>query len=274
MSDSSEKNHDSFVEGPAEAITAAENTLRELIDTTLSAAVGPDWLSSSGLTEDRIRRMADRQAEERKRRSAGVADERALYYSDLTDLKTVVGKNWERFKACLGDKKTFDVYMDRLVDMRTAQMHGRELLPFEQQLAHGISGEFRNRVTIYRSAAGPDREYFARIEYVRDSFGNIARGHGSDDDEVRTGLTLRPGDSVDFEVHFWDPEGASGAWHLTGLDVRIDSFRGTTYRWLVSPEHISERRRIAFVFTSDRTYHRRGTFDDVVAFTYRVLPRT
>jgi len=233
----------------------------------------PGWLQTSGLTENRLRRLADRLREERSRRSGTVIEERPLYYSDLPDLKTIVDKNWELFKACLHDKKTFDVYLDRLVDMRTAQMHGRELLRFEQQLAHGIfSGEF-HRVTIFRSGQGPDREYFARIEYVRDSFGNTVQGHGGDNPNPATGLTLRPGDVVTFDLHAWDPEGAPYRWQLIFDDPkRAELIEGDSFVWHVTDEHIRERNEATFYLISSRAYHRSGRYDDAVSLGYRVLP--
>jgi predicted Zn-dependent peptidase len=64
------------VPDPSDAITTAENTLRELIEVTLGTR--SDWLSTSALTPDRIERMVNRLAEERRRRQAGVPDERPL----------------------------------------------------------------------------------------------------------------------------------------------------------------------------------------------------
>jgi hypothetical protein len=264
---------DQTEQGPADAITSAENTLRELISSTLAALEGPDWIGTSGVSEDRLQRMRDRLAEEARRRRGTVIEQRLLYYSDLTDLKTIIDRRWIDFKRCLSDKRATDVYLDRLVDLRTAQMHGRELLPFERQLADGISGEFRNRVTLYRSGTGPNCEYFPRIEYVRDSFGNIAHGHGSARTHLETGLTLHPGDVVTFECHAWDPEAASYSWELFSDRPHTPSgFAGGSYVWTVAAQDIAERRQLLFYLVSDRSYHRHSTYDDSVGLTYRVLP--
>ncbi len=256
---------------PGDAITTAENALRELIEVTLGTQ--PNWLDDSGLTPDRIELMRSRLVEERSRRQGGVIDERLLYYSDLTDIKTVVDKKWPSFKDCLGDKKTFDVYMDRLIDLRIAQMHGRELLPFERLLVAGISGEFRNMVTIFRAGHGPDREYFARIEYVRDSFGNTRYGTGSAHEDATKRLTVRPGDVVAFDCYGWDPEGGPLSWQVTISGERTETFEGNSYTWNVSDDDIAEATKLLFTVTSARSYHRHRTFDDILGFVYTVLPR-
>lgn len=259
--------------GTGDAITAAENTLRDVILSVMGSR-DADWLDASGLTPDRLQRMADRLSEERRRRSGTVIEERLLYYSDLPDLKTIVDKHWDRFKPCFDNKRTFDVYMDRLVDMRTAQMHGRELLPFEQQLAHGISGEFRNRVTIFRSGQGPDREYFPRIEYVRDSFGNTVEGYGGGVTSAETQLILRPGDVVTFDLRAWDPEAAPYTWRVIITAVNSADFSGESYEWRVTEADIGERVGPTFYLASSRPYHRRPNYDDAVTLYYRVLPAT
>jgi hypothetical protein len=257
---------------PADAITLAENTLRELIESTL--AVTADWLDASGLTPDRVQRMRDRLSEERVRRPGVVIDARILYYADLSDLETIIGRNWQAFKACLGEKKAFDVYLDRLVVFRNAQMHGRELVPFERQLAAGISGEFRNRVTIFRGSTASGDEYFARIEYVQDSFGNVRHGHGSIHEDARTGVVLHPGDTVNFVCHGWDPEDSPLSWEVSmAANVRSDEFVGDSWAWVVSNEEIGEARSVQFYLKSGRRYHRHGRYDDLVAFAYDVFPQ-
>ena len=217
--------------------------------------------------------MRERLAEERGRRSGVVVDERLLYYSDLTDLKTIIDKRWTDFKPCLIDKRATDVYLDRLVDLRTAQMHGLDLLPFERALADGISGEFRNRVTLYRSGTGPTREHFPRIEYIRDSFGNIAYGHGARPNDAETGLTIHPGDVLTFECRAWDPGAVAYSWQVVKSQIlgAVD-FAGDSFVWTVAINDIAESQRVSFLLKSGRPYHRHSTYDDAATLVYRVLP--
>jgi len=200
--------------GASEDIISAGNVLRDLIEAVLGAALGPDWLEQSGLTAERLDRMRGRLAAETASRPGGAVEQRLIYYSDLPDLKTIIDKNWERFKPCLGEKKACDVNLDRLADFRIAEMHGRQLLPFELALTAGISGEIRNRVAIFRSERGPAREYFPRIEYVRDSFGNVRHGHGSAPEGSATRLILHPGDEITFDCRAWDPDNLPFTWSV------------------------------------------------------------
>ena len=258
---------------PGDEITAAENALRELIQTTLSPDDSEGWFAGSGLTEARLQRVEERRSEDAARRRGVVPEVRPLYFTDLTDLKTIIDKNWERFKPCLEDKRLFDLYMDRLVALRTAQMHGRALLVFERALAAGISGEIRNRITLYRSGMGATQEFFSRIEYVRDSFGRVRFGHGSSFEKLAD-ITVRPGDTVTFDLHAWAPDDAMHSWLLIfsspGKSIDFDE---DTFVWTVAADDIRETQELSFYLRSQREYQRAGTYDDAATLSYRVLPR-
>ena len=142
---------------------------------------------------------------EAKKRDGATTEQRLLYYSDFADLAPVIRKHWELFKPCLGEHKTFDVYMDRLEEFRNAPMHSRTLVPFERALAEGMAGEIRNKVTIHRSGLDPANRHFPRIEYVRDSLGNAAPAGPMA--IVDTSLTLYPGDEILFECSGLGPPG-------------------------------------------------------------------
>lgn len=258
----------------SEDITSAENALRDLIESVLAPALRPNWLESSGLTPERLDIMRGRVAAETASRPGGLVEQRLIYYSDLPDLKTIIRKHWERFKPCLGDQRTCYVNLDRLNRFRNAQMHGRQLLPFEQALTAGISGEFRNRVALFRSERGPSREYFPRIEYVRDSFGNVRHGHGTSGEPDKTDLILHPGDEISFECHAWDPDNVPFTWSVqrwTG-GYLLDHATSPEFVWRVTAEDIADPQRLIFRLTSARAYHRDSGHDDTVILGYRVLP--
>ena len=233
--------------------------------------MGDGWLAKSGVTPERIARWEERQSEERKRRDGTVIPGRLIYYADLTDVPTILKKNWSHFTECLGDWKTMEVYLERLSAYRIAIMHGRSLLPFESHLVEGITGELRNRVTVWMSNREHEPELFARIEHVTDSFGNRASG---DSRAVDTGLTLHPGDRVVFRMVAWDPLGAAVTWSaLKSMAGRIGE--PTTVDelvWNVERSDIRDPCEIVIYCTGSTDYHRRGSFDDAVSFLYRVLP--
>ena len=151
---------------PRDALNAVEVAIRELIGETLEAQFGPDWVEECG-TPERIEGWRGRRDEERKRRDGAVTEDRLIYYSDFTDLRKIIVKHWGHFLDCFGDRKKFEVYMERLEEFRNPQMHSRSLLPFEVALLQGMAGEIRNQITIYRGGrAGSLDEHFPRIDHV------------------------------------------------------------------------------------------------------------
>jgi hypothetical protein len=259
---------------PYEAITVVENVLRDLIEETLSAAHGPTWLEQCGLTPERLSALEARREEEARRREGVIVEQRLIYYSEFDDLRKLIHKNWELFAACLGDKKTAEAYLGRLVDFRHPNRHGRELVPFEKQLVLGMVGEIRNKVTIYKSEQADEKEIFPRIEVVRDSFGHEARGSAA---EVYTDLILYPGDQVSFDCVGWDPEGAELRWYYCinpnwwRPEVEAD---GGSFVWIVEERHIAKDISVMIFLLSERNYHRHGDYDDRALFRYKVRPKT
>lgn len=261
----------------SEALAAAENALRDLIETVLGGT--PDWLKASGLSPERIAKMEGRQQVEAKSRGGGVAnvERRVLYFAELYDLQTILDKHWQKFAPCLGDRKTFLPMFDRMEDLRNPEAHGRELLPFERHLALGIAGEIRNRVAIFRSGSEPTKQYFPHIEAIRDQFGHVVSGtsHGPASGLAETGITLHPGDEVVFELRAWDPEGVALRWefaipsHEASRSIAPEE---GLFTWRVRDVHIGERVMAFFSIVSSRPYHRNGDDDDFAMFAYRVLP--
>jgi hypothetical protein len=275
MSDTSEDQSSALASDVGDSLVAAENALRDLIESVLGGTA--DWIRASGLSVDRIGKIEARRQEEMASRGRGVAkvEDRVLYYSELYDLQTIIEKNWPRFASCLGDKRAFTSMFDRLEDFRNPDAHGLELLPFERHLAIGISGEIRNRVAIYRSGSGPTKEYFPHIESIRDQFGHVVSGSAQGQELVNTGIILHPGDEVVFELRAWDPGAVPFKWQfgfypIGGDDIALED---GMFKWCVEDKHIGDRVQPLFVLISGRPYHRSGHFDDLGMFRYRVLPR-
>jgi hypothetical protein len=262
---------------PRAAINAVEVVLRDLIEQILAEHLGADaWIDECGCTPDRIQKWRDRQEEEAKRRDGTVPERRLLYYSDFSDLTSIIAKHWETFKPCFGDRprqrKTFDVYMQRLEDFRNPEMHSRSLLPFEAALVEGITGEIRNKVTIYRGVADDLDRHFPRIEYVRDSF-----GHYGTDSVVPTvtGITLHPGEDVSFECSGWDPDDRPLTWNMSVSGdpaLNVHQGRETRFDWLVTEANIAASTFVRVKLIGDRPWHRGAGDDGEVILQYRVLP--
>lgn len=255
------------------SINTLENALRDLVETILQ---GTDE-GRLGVSAERVSVWKLRRDEEPKRRPGGKVEERLIYYSELHDVVQVIRKNWERgFKDCFGDRKRFDVYMDRIAAFRNPDAHSRALLPFEEYLVLGITGELRQAITIYLSegSGGPDREYFPRIEEIRDSFGN--RAGGGSISYVQTNLTLRVGDTITFTGKAWDPDGDPLAWRISigfpsrsTIDINGNEFE---WQWTLRMEDVHERFRMMFRLNSSKPYHKNGDYDGLASLVYRVLP--
>ena len=256
-----------------EALTTTENVLSELIADTLTSKYGGDWIDQR-VDENTRDRWRDRLTEEQSRRKGAKVDDRLIYYSELADLRKLLKNDWDVFAPCFGSLKTMELDMKRLITYRHPEHHGRELLPFEQHLVLGITGEIRNKVTMFRSERDPEEEYFPRIEYVGDSFGNVARPPQND---INTDLTLRPGDAVTFTCRGWDPKGEPLDWRWdvgarSGGPHRLVS--NNEFTWDVKIRDVALEQGIWVFLISRRPFHRHQEWDGLVTFRYRVLPRS
>ena len=261
------------------SIQDAENVLRDLIQILMSSRHGDSWVEHLGATSERVAQWKERRDTERRRRSGAVIDEHIFWYSDFSDLWTIIKKNWDLFKPCFGDLKRVEVYLDRLGALRNPGAHSRALLPFERSLVEGMTGELRQQVTLFISsgAGGPESEHFPRIEVVRDSFGHHAMGKQGEFVFVHPDITLRPGDEVVFSGSAWDPDGRSLTWAIKLHAARhhLATIRGEAfeYTWQVSESDIAQQGFVSFLVSSDRSYHRLDGHDDEVNLVYRILPR-
>lgn len=262
-----------------EAFSTVENSLRDVIERVLHSKHGTDWLSSAGVTHEKLQKWGERRDEERKRRPGVQVEDRLLYFANFEDLADIVRRNWDQgFFDCFGNLARFKAYAERLVSLRNPDAHSRPLRPFEEHLVLGISGEIRQQVTIYFSSGGPsdEPEHFARIEEIVDNYGLRARGGASSSLMTQSPVTLRPGDVVTFRARAWDPHGDEIKWR-----VHVNSRDGETrlkgseivFEWSVEEADIGESREVAFDIDSPRPYSRRGGADDTAWIFYRVLPR-
>jgi hypothetical protein len=264
-----------------DAINALENILRDLIERVLRERHGERWPEHLGVTAERKAEWERRRDEERKKRTAGVIDQRLLYYADFTDLFGIIKKNWDPdFRGCFGDQMELRVYLEKLADLRNPDAHSRSLLEVEERLIEGMTGELRQKITLYlsRGGGGPEPERFARIEEVVDSFGRRVTGVASGQGHRAADVTLRPGDRVVFRGQAWDPDGTSVTWRLYfGAARRFVELPGNAfeYEWAVSEADIAQDGFVSFALVSERPFVRlqQHMADDNANMYYKVLPR-
>jgi hypothetical protein len=258
-----------------QALKDAENALRDFVAQVLPAQLGSDWLTKCGVSPDRIAKWEDRKQAEERRQTAGVVEERLIYYADFYDIKTILKKNWAgEFSTALGDWKTMEVFLGELEKLRDPDAHRRELLPHQKHLILGISGEIRNRLVRYRSKQETEEDYYPRIESVRDSLGNIwVPSAGVALKSIFTKNRLRPGDTLDFLVTASDPLGEEISFgvNVGGLGPLV--WQSTNeFSVQIGEKHVGNHFEVAFYVKSGRQYHARGMWDDKVDFNYVVLP--
>jgi hypothetical protein len=227
------------------------------------------------VSAETVAELEKRREEERKRRAPASVSPDLLSYTHLFELRRIIEQNWQRFAPALGAKKEFTAFLDRVEDYRNAPAHSRELLPHERMLLDGIAGEIRTRITAYRSSRAPDASYYPVIESVRDSFGNepadlnpSAIWH-----IVRTGITLREGDTVEFECRGWDSQGRKLQW-TCGSNASSVTAEGPQVRltWTASKEDVGQLCPIDIKLNSDGEYHRHTYYDQKVTYHFKVDP--
>jgi len=291
------------------ALEAAENALRDFIQEVLEKKFAKEWLEKCGISEKRRKQWEEWRDKEKEKDPTGIAEDRVLYYSDFGDLRSIINRNWDLFEPCFKDKARIVSRLQELKGFRDTDAHRRELLTHQKQIVLGYCGEIRTAIIRYRSKQTPEGEYFPKIEYVKDSFGNISKGSFVDKEHV-----LRPGDEVEFVVKAYDPldepleyrfrapgrESCQVTWEETKkaekynveLDIGdvvlitplfgflpdgsklVNSEWTTSNRatWRVTEEDIGTYCMIWIAIRSPRKYHASEELDDAVQFFYTVLP--
>lgn len=251
----------------------AENDLRALIREVL----GDEWLARSNC--DAARLEAKRE-EERKRRHGAVVDDDLLAYTEFHEIKDIILRNWDKFAAVWRSKRYFEAIFDRLEDFRNPDAHSRQLVPFEEHLVFGLTGELRNTITLHRSTAAVTGEHYPIIELIEDSLGN--RFVPSEAQQAGGGFnvpaTFAIGNTVTFRMKAWDPQGRDLAWtvsfngkqpqqslELTGSNVE--------FSWEISEEEVGDNVPIiGITMSSAGKYHRNRKNDAFIALYVTVAP--
>jgi hypothetical protein len=256
-----------------DAINMAETDLRALIREVL----GDGWLRRSKCDVARLEAKRD---EERKRRPGVVVDEDLLVYTEFHELRDIVTRNWDDSAPVWRSKKYFEAVFDRLQDFRNPDAHSRHLVPFEEHLVLGLSGEIRNTITLYRSTAAVSGEYYPIVELIEDSLGNrfVPTAKQQTGSGFKIPATLAVGEMVTFKLKGWDPQGRSLRWLVTfhGKDpqrsIELDGAE-VSFTWHISEDEVGENvPLIGITMMSAGNYHRNRTNDSFMALYISVAP--
>jgi hypothetical protein len=108
------------------AITAFENSVRELITKVLSDEKGESWWDSS--VSEKIRKKAEsRKDQEDKIRWHTPRGQSLIYYTELGDLVSILQNNWEFFEDYLHSFEWAKNIIITLEKSRNVIMHGGQL---------------------------------------------------------------------------------------------------------------------------------------------------
>lgn len=265
------------------ALRRAENLIRDTLHQVLSQSIGPDWTNTCGVSNDRLEKWQERQLEEQKKK--GQSDPRLIYYADFYDLATVVRKSWSNgLSEIFLDLKETEVLLKILEGLRNPEAHRREFLPFEVQLASGISGRIRSQITRYYSRMETSESYYPRFEFAQDSIGNTySIGQGK---SITSQFKLRPGDQVQFKLVASDPMGEDVEYLVYPNSIQgVNAARNGELEWSgggdfsfdIQPENVGKRFIFIAAVRSKREFraeleHVLGKIDDKIVFEYEVLP--
>lgn len=108
------------------AITAFENSVRELITKVLSDEKGETWWDSS-VSENIRKRAESRKSQEDKIRWHTSRGQSLIYYTELGDLVSILQNNWELFEDYLHSFEWAKNIIVTLEKSRNVIMHGGQL---------------------------------------------------------------------------------------------------------------------------------------------------
>lgn len=235
----------------------------------------PDWERANGAPD--LGRLADRQREEAARRDGVTVSSSLLDYTMTTELTKLVLSNWETYKPIFADMARTKVYFGILEDVRNAIAHGRELVPYEQNLLEGIAGQIRNQVSAYRTENDPSALHYPLIERVTDNFGRDGFSH----DKPR----LNVGDELKFSASAFGVGGRENRWRLrwsnsrSRLEESEEVARGNdvSIAMIIDECHVSESLSVVISLCTASTFTRHsdsieGNYDDHRQFEYSVNP--
>ncbi|WP_391557110.1 hypothetical protein [Robertmurraya sp.] len=179
-----------------------ENILRSIISNVL----GTNDDTVFKISSERIEKWKEKREEEKKKFDGILTEARIIFYSDFYDLGNIISKNWGSFKSIFNDKKRFDVLFSEMETFRNTISHGRQLLPYQEQIVKGIIGDLKTKLVTYHNRNMGADDYFIKILKVSDSLGSIW-----DNTMLPIGLftkkTLRVGDSIEILIEAYDPKG-------------------------------------------------------------------
>lgn len=274
---------------PETAIKQCESALRQLMGYAYQQHYGDRWLERISSETERAEWAKQARRAAKKNVSEGVVREnRPLDFTYFRDLVGIAENHWTPIAEALDrgvsdpDKSLTLALLKRLRNVRNDIGHSRPLVTHQKDLASGIAGEIRSKVTIYMSSTDPVGDIYPRIESITDSFGNRIDSVGPVDGEIAgsciTELVLSLGEVVTFTATGFDPQGRQLRWkmhhnHSVPEEFVSESGAPIDITWTVTENDVSESTTVElYMSAEDARFKRWAAFDHRAYFRYKVRP--
>lgn len=251
------------------SIKDAENVLRDFLEYSLERSLGENWTDQCGLSSARVDLWRERKSQAEIDSAPNGGEERLIFYAPFEDLYDIVTHNWVGdLQSTFTDRERLLTYMRIIEHYRHPDAMRRELFVHQKHLILGISGEIRAKIVAYRSLMEVGKEGYPRIEYIKDSLGNMwVPGKPR---RVKTNITLHPGQTVEYIVQAYDPEELPIEYKIHGNKWQS----GNILFFEVGEKHIKKEAQINITIRSSRKYHAYPLgYDDRIVFEYQILPK-
>lgn len=262
---------------PTLALRAIETALR----LTIRDVLGATWQTARGAPN--VPALEERQIEDAGKRSGVLASADLLDFTETYDLTNLIEKNWSSFECVFENKARTVAYFGIIKDLRNIIAHSRDLTSFEQDLLSGISGHLRNQVALYRSSRDGSRNYYPRMESLRDRFGREA---GGDSLPTPDRQRVDVGDTIDFTGSAFAARGKPVTWWVqakknvdtdVATTVKVATGDDVTFSYTFREADVAEDLNLWIFIVADSRYHRRNfkdlpACDDARFFMYSVNP--
>lgn len=245
-----------------------ENNLRAYIDMVFTHELGSLWYMEMKIPKKRLNTWEINRIPNEIEPNAIKGKERLLQYAPFEDIIWLLKKKWNAtLQKTFGDFDHLEVYLKIMLDYRNPESRRRELLTYQKHLILGVAGEINARITRARSLHELGNPGYPRIHSVKDSFGNL--WVAGSPKRIKTGMALRTGDKIEFNITASDPEERE-------LKYRLQNTKWQTSRVLileVNRKMIGKGKVFNITIKSDRKYHAyQSGYDDRVSFEYDILP--
>ncbi len=251
-----------------QSIRDAENALRDFVEYSLERQYGSRWTDECGIAAAKVDSWRERKSQAELDSPPNAGEEKLIYHAAFEDIAELISLNWVGdFQTAFGDREKLITYLKILESYRHPDLQRREFFVYQKHLVLGITGELRAKITAFRSLLEVGKEGYPRIEYIKDSLGNLwVPGKPK---RVKTNLTLNPGMSVEYIVQAHDPEGLPLEYKMHGNKWQA----GNILFLEVGAKHIQKQAQISITIRSPRKFHAYPLgYDDRVVFEYQIIP--